>query len=191
MRIAIGSTREAKVEAVKEAWHVFGARIVPHEDEPLTFLPYDVRKTTRELPLSTSELMEGARARVENLILQLKREKQEADFYVGLESGLNVVDWKGARRQVFLESWVYVSDGHAGYFGHGAGPYVPGKISDPVIDRGIEMAIVIDRVGGPQSSLSPQGVSGLLTCELLDRKRSFVIALICAFAPFYNPEAYR
>ena len=129
--------------------------------------------------------------RVDSLILQLKREKAEADFYVGLEGGFNIVDFAGARRQAFLESWAYVSDGHNGYFGHGGGIYIPPKISNPVVDRGIELGIVIDRFSDDNNVRSKQGTWGVLTREIVDRKHSFVIALIAAFAPFYNPEAYR
>jgi non-canonical (house-cleaning) NTP pyrophosphatase len=191
MRIAIGSTREAKVAAVRDAWEVVGPRLVAFNDEPLTFLSYDVRKSSRELGLTLADLMEGARSRVENLTLQLKRERQDADFYVGLEGGFHVVDTHGPRRQVFLESWAYVSDGHAGSFGHGGGLYIPNKLADPIIDRGIEMGIIIDRLAGAQTSASPGGIWAMLTDDLLSRKQSFVIALICAFAPFYNPQGYK
>jgi inosine/xanthosine triphosphatase len=191
MRIAIGSTRPAKVQAVKDAWEVIGPQIARFEDEPVTFLSYDVAKTSPDMPLSLGHLMEGARSRVENLMLQLKREKQEADFYVGLEGGLHVVDALGPRRQAFLESWAYVCDGHTGAFGHGGGVFVPHRIADPVIDRGIEMGIVMDRVAGAQVSPSPEGAWGFLTRNLITRRQSFAIALIAAFAPFYNSERYR
>ena len=38
MRIAIGSTKEAKVDAVKEAWEIFGSRLLELPDDPVTFL---------------------------------------------------------------------------------------------------------------------------------------------------------
>lgn len=191
MRIAIGSTRVPKIEAVKEAWEVIKSRIQGYDRDPVTFVTYDVGKDGPEMPLSVDELMEGARSRVENLILQLKRERQEADFYVGLEGGFHVLDTHGPRRQVFLESWAHVSDGHAGFFGHGPGLYVPYKIGDPIIDRNIEMGIILDRLGGPRSSAKPEGAWGFLTGNILSRQQSFVIAVMCAFVPFCQPEVYR
>ena len=191
MRIAIGSTRPAKVQAVKNAWEAVGPRIATFDDEPVTFLNYDVAKTAPDMPLSLDQLMEGARSRVENLMLQLKREKQEADFYIGLEDGFLVVDTHGPRRQVFLESWAYVCDGHKGCFGHGGGVTVPHRIADPVIDRGIEMGIVMDRLAGQQVSSNPGGAWGFLTRDSISRKDSFVVALISAFAAFYNADVYR
>ncbi len=191
MKIAIGSTREVKVEAVKEAWEVFAAKIVQDPDELVTFHDYDVTHPAPRTPLSSRALMEGAQGRVENLLLQLKREKGEADFYVGLEGGFNVVDLDGPRRQVFLENWAYVSDGYRGYFGHGGGVSVPPQIADPVIDRGIELGIVIDRFNQISERQRKEGTWSILTLDILTRKHSFVIALIAAFAPFYNEEFFQ
>ena len=191
MRVAIGSTRVPKVEAVKEAWEVFASKILEDKDEDVTFLSYDVSNGAPAMPLSVADLMGGSRGRVENLILQLKRERAEAEFYIGLEGGFNVVDSDGPRRQAFLQSWAYVSDGHLGFFGHSGGVSVPSAIADPVIDRGVELGIVIDRITQQTDVGNAQGTWGILTSDILTRKHSFVVALIAAFAPFYNREAYQ
>ena len=190
MKVAVASTREPKVEAVKEAWEVFAAKILEDSDESVNFLAYDVSNGVPAMSLNVCDLMAGARGRVENLILQLKREKVEADFYIGLEGGFNVVDSQGPRRQVFLGSWAYVSDGYHGFFGHSGGVAVPARLADPVIDREIELGIIIDRFCEQKNVRSSQGTWGILTRDILTRKHSFVIALIAAFAPFYNREAY-
>ena len=190
MKIAIGSTRGPKVEAVKEAWQVFSAKILSDPEEEANFYSYDLSNGAPGMPMSVSDLMKGARGRAENLALQLKKEKAEANFYVGLEGGFNVIDSQGPRRQAFLESWAYVSDGYRGFFGHGGGLYVPSSIADPVIDRGIELGIVMDRLTNQEEVGNKQGTWGVLTRDILTRKHSFVIALIAAFAPFYHPEAY-
>jgi inosine/xanthosine triphosphatase len=191
MRIAIGSTREPKVEAVKEAWEVFGPKLLEDLDATTTFSSYDVSNGVPRMPLNVAELMDGARNRAEHLLLQLKREKSEADFYVGLEAGFNVIGYEGPRRQAFLESWAYVSDGYKGYFGHGGGLYVPSFIADPVIDRGLELGIVMDRVTHQSDVGNGRGSWGVLTQDMMTRQSAFVVALIAAFAPFYHPEAYR
>lgn len=191
MRVAIGSTRAPKVDAVKEAWEVFAPKILEDEDEDVTFLSYDVSNGTSAMPLSVADLMSGSRGRVENLILQLKRERAEAEFYIGLEGGFNVVDSDGPRRQAFLQSWAYVSDGHLGFFGHSGGVSVPSAIANPVIDRGVELGIIIDRITQETDVGKAQGTWGILTRDILTRKHSFVVALIAAFAPFYNRDAYQ
>ena len=191
MRIAIGSTRPPKVEAVKEAWSIFSSKILTAGDEEVEFAPFDVPTRAPEMPVAVEQLMTGARERADRLMLQLKRERAEADFYIGLEGGFNVVDPRGARRQVFLESWAFVSDGHLGFFGHGGGIYVPPAISTQVMDRGIELGIVIDLFAQQRDVSSQQGMWGVLTRNIFNRQHSFVVALIAAFAPFYNPEAYQ
>jgi non-canonical (house-cleaning) NTP pyrophosphatase len=163
--------------------------LVDSEDQ-VEFLGYDVGSGVSGIPLSPKDLMGGARGQVENLILQLKREKAEADFYVGLQAGFNAFESMGPRRLTFLESWAYVSDGHRGSYGHGGGIVVPPEVADPVIDRGIDLSIVLDRFRGSQDLQSEQGPWGLLTRDILSDRHSFVVALICAFAPFYNREAY-
>jgi non-canonical (house-cleaning) NTP pyrophosphatase len=188
MNIAIASTRQPKVEAVKEAWQVCGKMILP--DEPVSFLAYDVPTEGPEMPLDIGQFMETARSRVECLVLQLKRQKAEADFYIGLQSGFNVLA-SGARRQVFLESWAYVSDGYQGFFGHSGGVPVPARFGDPVIDRGMELSIVLDRFLEKARHRSRDGIWGVLSRDIFTLKHSFVTALIAAYAPFYNPEAYR
>lgn len=190
MRIAVASTREPKVEAVKEAWQIFGAKILDDPNEEVSFLSFDVGKAGPEMPLTVQDLMKGAQNRVESLMLQLKREKAGADFYVGLEGGFNIINSQGPRRQIFLESWAYVSDGHKACFGHGGGIHVPQRIAGPVVDRGVELGIVIDRFSNETNVRSNQGTWGILTRDILTRKHSFVIALIAAFAPFYNSAAY-
>ena len=190
MRIAIGSTRESKVEAAKEAWGIFSAKVELAPSGETHFVSFDVPTSSPNMPLTAKEVMQGAQDRADRLMLQLKKEKAEADFYIGLESGFNVVDARGARRQVFLESWAYVSDGYRGYFGHGGGIYVPPAISSQVMDRGIELGIVIDRFSQQNDVRSAQGTWGVLTRDILNRQHSFVVALIAAFAPFYNAAAY-
>ena len=191
MKIVIGSTREPKVKAVKEAWEVFGPKLLDDLKEKTTFPSYDVSNGVPKMRLKLAGLMDGARNRAENLMLQLKREKSEADYYVGLETGFNVIGHEGPHRRAFLESWAYVSDGYKGYFGHGGGLFVPSIIADPVIDRGIELGIVMDRIADQADVGNGKGSWGILTQGIMTRQSAFVVALIAAFAPFYHPEAYR
>ncbi|MGI8783607.1 MAG: DUF84 family protein [Acidobacteriota bacterium] len=188
MKIAIGTTRKPKVDAVKEAVDIFGRRLVAGGDE-IEFVAHDVQSTIASMPLSVKELMEGAQGRAENLIAQLKREQAEADFYIGMEGGFHRIEEREPR-MVFLQSWAYVSDGLCGYFGSSGSILVPRRIADRVIDRGIELGVVIDEFADESNIRSRQGTWGILTGDILTRKQSFVVALIAAFAPFYNKKAY-
>ncbi|MBI4456176.1 MAG: DUF84 family protein [Acidobacteria bacterium] len=188
MKIAIGTLRELKVEAVREAFELFKSQLL-RDDEVAEYLPYDVSSSAPRMPTSMKELMEGAQSRAESLILQLKKEKSEADFYVGMEGGFHVIEDRG-KRMTFLQSWAFVTDGHRGYLGSSGNILVPSRIATTVLDRGVELGIAIDRFAKETNIRSKQGTWGILTQDILTRKHSFVIALICAFAPFYNKKAY-
>lgn len=188
MRIAIATTAPDEIEAVKEAWKVFGTSIADEHDK-VEFLRYHLAGENRRLPLSLDELMEAAQARAENLTLQLKRERAEADFYIVLQSGFQVVGSQGPHRQVFLVSLAYVTDGHKGFFGYGPGLVVPSSLAVPVIDRGIDLSIALDRISGKEAGAGAEPWS-ILTCDILGARHTFVLAMISAFAPFYNAGAY-
>ncbi len=189
MRIAIATTVPDEIEAVQEAWKVFGTSIADERDK-VEFLRYRLAGDDRRLPLSLEELMEAAQSRAENLILQLKRERAEADFYTVLQSGFQLVGSQGPRRQVFLLSLAYVTDGHKGFFGYGPGLIVPSSLAAPVIDRGIELSIALDRISGREAAGAGAEPWSILTCDILGARHTFVLAMISAFAPFYNAPAY-
>jgi non-canonical (house-cleaning) NTP pyrophosphatase len=50
--------------------------------------------------------------------------------------------------------------------------------------------MVIDEVAGGRDIRSKQGAWGVLSNDLMTRSMSFEVALIAAFAPFYNPKFY-
>jgi non-canonical (house-cleaning) NTP pyrophosphatase len=67
---------------------------------------------------------------------------------------------------------------------------VPEKLSRAVVDGGRELAEVIDEVAGERDVRSRQGAWGVLSRDLFTRSMSFEVALLAAFAPFYNLAMY-
>jgi non-canonical (house-cleaning) NTP pyrophosphatase len=67
---------------------------------------------------------------------------------------------------------------------------VPPEIVKKVVEGRRELGIVIDEVTGGRDLKSKQGAWGVLSRDLVTRSMSFEIALIAAFAPFYNPKFY-
>ena len=59
-----------------------------------------------------------------------------------------------------------------------------------VIEGRKELGLVIDEVSGKRDVRSREGAWGVLTRDLVTRSMSFEVALIAAFAPFYNSEMY-
>jgi len=82
-RIAVGSTRRPKLQAVQEAAASFGAKLTPHG--PLEIQGYEVESGVSHTPSSREELMQGARQRAEALHKMLADSGQRADYCLGLE----------------------------------------------------------------------------------------------------------
>jgi inosine/xanthosine triphosphatase len=186
--VAVGSTRRPKLSAVTEALQAFGPRLgFGAEFEVVGF---EVESGVSHTPSSRGEMMRGARLRAEALV-DLAKEKSEAWRYsVGLEGGLDVVR-EDASQRVFLESWAYVSDGVRGHYGRSGGVEVPAALAQEVLENGVELSVAIDRFAGAVGIRDAQGAWGVLSGNLITRQEAFRVAVVAAFAPFYNAKIYR
>jgi inosine/xanthosine triphosphatase len=186
-RIAVGSTRRPKVNAVREA--ALGIGPLLGEGTTLEVVGYEVESGVSHTPCSREELMQGARQRVDGLREVLRIKGEGADFFVGLEGGLDDAVENSVRR-VFLESWAYVSDGSCGHFGCSGSIELPEALAEEVLSRGTELSVAIDRFAGAVGIRDGQGAWGVLSRNLISRQESFRLALVAAFAPFYNARMY-
>ncbi len=184
--IAVGSTRRPKLNAVWEALSVVGPSI--ESNALFDVVGVEVASGVGHTPLSRAELMAGAQHRAD-AVAQIARERNESSwrFFVGLEGGLDVVQERG-RRLVFLENWACVMDisGRTAY-GQSGAILLPEALAARVLDEGAELADAIDTFANQQGLRDAQGAWGVLTCNLITRQDAFRIAVINAFAPFYNP----
>lgn len=188
LQIAVGSIRRPKLNAVKEAATAIAPRL--GEATALEITGYEVQSGVSHTPSSREELMLGARRRVEALHENLREKNVPADYLIGLEGGLDVAPENGVRR-VFLQSWAYVSDGRIGHFGCSGSIEVPEALAEQVLSRGTELSVAVDRFAGAVGIRDGQGAWGVLSGNLISRQDSFRLAVIAAFAPYYNAKMYR
>lgn len=201
--IAIGSKRGPKLNAVKQALEVFSPAFPPGSEFELVGM--EVESGVSHTPSSQEELMRGARQRAETLVQIAKKNNLQWNFFVGLEGGLDVVHEtssptpkrrhsdspRHAQRRVFLESWAYVSDGTRGHYGRSGAIELPEPLIREVLENGTELAVAIDRFAGMRGIRDKQGAWGILSGDLITRQEAFRVAVIAAFAPFYNAKMYR
>lgn len=187
-RIAVGSLREPKLNAVKDA--AAAIAVLLGDAVAMEIAGYEVESGVSHTPSSQLELMQGARQRVEALQAKLGAENIYANFFVGLEGGLDVVAENGHQR-VFLESWAYISDGAQGHFGCSGSIEIPEALGEAVLARGRELGVAIDEYAGAVGIRDGQGAWGILSANLITRRDSFRAAVVAAFAPFYNAKMYR
>jgi inosine/xanthosine triphosphatase len=186
-RIAAGSTRRPKLNAVAEAASLF--RPFFPAETTIEVKGYEVASGVSHTPTSREELLQGARQRAEALALRLTGGGDPASFYVGLEGRLDVLKENGNRR-VFLESWAYVTDTQRGHFGCSGSIEIPESLAEEVLVKGTELSVAIDEFAGQTGIRNAQGAWGVLSGDLISRQESFRLAVLSAFAPFYN-QNYR
>jgi inosine/xanthosine triphosphatase len=188
IHIAVGSTRRPKLTAVTQALESFGPVLDPAAE--FAVLGFDVDSGVSHTPSSRDELMRGARQRAESLVQLARKRRQSWQYVVGLEGGLDTVVENNERR-VFLESWAYVSDGSAGHYGRSGGVEIPAALAHEVLENGVELSEAIDRFAGDVGIRDAQGAWGVLSRDLITRQDAFRVAVLAAFAPFYNAKMYR
>ncbi len=186
--IAVGSTRKPKLNAVTEALHTMATVLVPYGQCEVIGL--EVESGVGHTPVTRDELMRGARRRADALVKHARENGEDWRFFVGLEGGFDVVMEDGQRR-VFLESWAYVTDGERGHFGRSGAVEIPEVLAHEVLEKDVELGLAIDRFAGEVGIRDGQGAWGVLSSNLITRQEAFRVAVIAAFAPFYNARMYR
>lgn len=187
MVIAVGSTRKPKLAAVREALEGIGNALAP--ETSIEIVGVEVESGVNHTPLSREESMRGARQRAEALQRIAQREAKPWNYFVGLEGGLDSITESGERR-VFLESWAYVSDATRGYFGRSGAIELPEALANEVFLRGTELSVAIDQFAGEAGIRDAQGAWGVLSGNKITRQEAFRVALIAAFAPFFNQRTH-
>jgi inosine/xanthosine triphosphatase len=195
--IAVGSTRGPKLDAVHDALKLCADHLNPNVQ--FEVLGFAVDSGVAHTPLSSAESMRGARQRTEALIQLASAKGEVYQYFVGLEGGLEVMESRAddadatddGGRRVFLESWAYVSDGSRGHFGRSGGIELPPALAHEVLDKGVELAAAIDKFAGIAGIRDNQGAWGVLSNNLITRREAFRVALVAAFAPFYNVNLFR
>ncbi len=185
--VAVGSIRKPKLRAVTEALNAVAPKLVPDGD--FEVVGVEVESGVSSTPSSSEELMRGARQRAEALALLARETRKPWRYFVGLEGGLEVLQDDRSRR-VFLESWAYVSDGTRGFYGRSGGIELPEELAHEVLERGFDLSDAIDHHAGAIGIRDGQGAWGVLSADLIRRDESFRVAVITAFAPFYNAKMY-
>ncbi len=187
--VAVGSTRRPKLNAVWEALTILGPTLDPNA--PFEVVGEEASSGVAHTPLSRAEIMSGAKRRAQALETRARSENLPWRFFVGLEGGLEIIS-NGSQRLVFLENWAYVADRNGyGAYGQSGSVLLPEALARQVVDEGVELGVAIDAFAGGHGIRDAQGAWGVLTRNLITRQDAFRVAVINAFAPFFNAALYR
>jgi len=201
--IAVGSKRGPKLNAVTEALETFSAALA--HDAEFEVVGVEVESGVGHTPASRDELMRGARQRAEALVEMARQSGAAWQYFVGLEGGLDIVHegasadetlrhsrlQQNGHRRVFLEIWAYVTDGMRGHYGRSMGIELPDTLAHEVLENAVELSVAIDKFAGAVGIRDAQGAWGVFTRNLVTRQDAGRLAVINAFAPFFNVAIYQ
>lgn len=173
--IIVASKNPVKINAVKIGFQkMFSGEEIRVESVPAA-------SGVGDQPKSDSETFQGAWNRAVNAC----KEKGSADFWVGIEGG---IEERGSDMEVF--AWVVIKS-RGDSFGKGRTGtfFLPPKIKD-LIRQGKELGEADDIVFGRKNSKEENGAIGILTDNIIDRTKYYTEAVILALIPFKNKDLY-
>lgn len=188
MRVAIGSLRPPKVEAVRTVM----SQVAPFlgcQPKQINYIAREVESGVSSLPLSIHEIRRGARNRAEAARTLVESENGPVDFAIGLEGGLFILSTMRVER-VHLQSWAFVERNGIGHYGSSMSMPVPPAVARAVIEEKEDLAKVMDRFAGRKDVRNNDGAFGVLSRGFLNRQQAFEFALFGALAPFYHEKMY-
>lgn len=171
MKIVVASHNPVKIAAVREA---FLSRFPALE---ILVIPVDVNSDVPDQPMSDQVTRLGARNRVNNA----KNKHPDADFWVGLEGGLDFFDGK-----LMAFAWMVITgpEDRVSETRSATLP-LPPRVQELVLN-GLELGEANDLVFSTLNSKQDGGAYGLLTDGLMTRESIYTQTLILALIPFVH-----
>ncbi|NJF25627.1 inosine/xanthosine triphosphatase [Thermococcus sp. Bubb.Bath] len=176
MKVAVGSTNPAKVEAVREVFReIYGE---------VEVVPMGVDSGVPDQPVGLEETIKGAINRA-----KLALEKTGADFGVGVEAGLYSVP-ETLTGYMDIQFCAIVDKEGRTTFGHGPGFEYPPGVIRRVFEEDVEVGIAMGELVNDRELKRKIGAIGVLTHGRLVRKELNKLAVLMALVPRLNPEWY-
>lgn len=174
-KIIVASTNPVKINSTEVGF----TKMFPGETFVISGVP--AASEVPNQPMSDEETVKGATNRANNV----SRLEPEADYWVGIEGGLQLID-----DELSAFAWVVVKsrDGKIGK-GRTGSFFLPLKVAE-LIKQGKELGEADDIVFGTNNSKQANGAVGILTGDVLTRTTFYEPAVILALIPFKNPELY-
>jgi len=171
VKVIVASKNPVKIGAVSEAF----AAVYPGATIDVSGV--EVNSGVGDQPDSDADTRAGARARA----LGANDAVPDADFWVGLEGGVDVFDG-----QLMAFAWIAVK-GRRGDIGEARSTTLPLPPSvKELVDAGLELGEANDRVFATANSKQGGGAYGLLTDGRYTREGIYAQTLIIALTPFVN-----
>jgi inosine/xanthosine triphosphatase len=172
MQIIVASKNPIKIRATAAA---FRAQFPEHKIEVEGL---SVDSGVADQPMSDEETRRGAQTRAANT----QAAKPDADFWVGLEGGVDVIEGT-----LMTFAWMAIKSA-SGEFSQTRSPTLPlPPAIKTLVASGVELGEANDRVFATLNSKQGGGAYGLLTEGRYTRESIYTQTLVIALIPFVNP----
>ncbi len=173
LEVLVGSKNKTKLEAVERAFSIYFPEFEVNGIEVKSGVP--------EQP-KNEEIYKGAK----NRTLELRKLNSKADFFVGIESGIELLS-----RNWFCCGVIYISD-REGKENYGKSPHfkLPNEMLTNVLageelNRAKEEYFIRNRVESSETLIE------FLTNGIIDRTELYKVGVIMALIPFINKRVYK
>lgn len=174
MKIAVGSQNPTKIEATKLAFEALWP------EDSWEVVGTDVSSGVSDQPMSDQESITGATNRAKAAL-----EIAEADYGVGLEGGLQCIE-----EHWFDCGWIVVINKKSEIgIGSSARVIVPQKMME-LIESGLELGDVCDKIFGGENTKQAQGHFGLMTKNVINRTSGYKDGIVMALVRFVHPDLF-
>lgn len=176
MKVAVGSTNPMKLTIVKR---VFDEAF---KDKNIEYETCSAQSDVADQPYGIEETKVGAKNRTDSA----KEQIGDADFYVGLEGGIEIIE-----DEYWVTAWMCVQDkeGKLG-FGRTSAYQLPPKVVEH-LKAGDELTDAGDKVFATTDIGRKEGIIGILTDATITRADFYEDALRFALIPHLKPELYK
>jgi len=173
-KIVIASKNPVKIDAVCDGFK----RMFP--DTEIEVETISVDSGVGDQPLSDRITRLGAETRAANA----KQALPEADFWIGLEGGCEIMG-----EEMVSFAWVVALSAKRIGSARTANFPLPQAVKK-LVESGMELGDADDVVFGKENSKQQSGAVGLLTGDVVTRKTLYEQAVILALIPFKQPDLY-
>ena len=175
MKVLIGTANPGKIEGARQAFEKF------FDDVEIEGV-----KVSSEVPDEPvdDQIYQGAKNRVENLIKYDKENNVNADFYIGIESGITN---KLGKWMIIQIAYIKDKNGKEG-FGTSSGFPVPEKYVQEIIDT--DLGQLMDKLYNGDGLKNEKGGIAYLTKDVITRYDFTREAFIMALTVFINGDKW-
>lgn len=173
--VIIGSNNPVKLTSAAQAFE----QTFP--EDVFSFVPHTAPSGVSDQPIGIEETKQGAT----NRALFCKEAFKEADFWLGLEGGIEIIEEK-----YYVSAWMCVI-GRGGQIGYGrTGAFALPALITERIKNGEELGAACDTVFLETNSGYKGGAVSILTGGKISRADFYVPAMLFALIPFSKPELF-